>query len=324
MNPEDQRSILAALSDLAAAPGPAYDNAVGRREEDMGNARTGAVIAGLLCLTAAAHADPSVGFGAGQSMDPLDALGAAQGGVPRTPVEWVSISGGKFTMGTGDGAAFFSNAKPTREVTIKAFEMSKTLVTVEQYAECVVQGVCTEPAVGGYCNWIKPGRQRHPVNCVDWEQANQFARFKGARLPSEAEWEYAATSGGKDQKHPWGNEAASCERAVMHGDGGYGCGSGGTMPVCSKPAGNAKFASGGELCDAVGNVWHWVQDKYKDSYAGAPVDGSAVEGTGYHRVVRGGSFSLEGARSLRTDDRDFGDPGYRYASVGFRLARSGR
>lgn len=313
----------------------------------MKHARTGAVIAGLLCLTAVAHADPSgIGFGAGQSMDPLDALSAARAskapdaflwiipdgyvagadpsaGKPGQAVEWARINGGKFTMGTDDGAAPFSDAKPIRAVTIKTFEMSKTLVTVEQYAECVVKGGCTEPATGGHCNWRKIGRQRHPINCVDWEQADQFAKFKGGRLPSESEWEYAATSGGKNQ-YPWGDEAASCARAVMHGNGGLGCGSGGTMPVCSKPAGNARVASGGELCDVVGNVWQWVQDNYNDSYAGAPIDGSAVEGTNFYlevRVVRGGSFGSELASSLRAVRRDFDAPGRRRDYIGFRLAR---
>jgi formylglycine-generating enzyme required for sulfatase activity len=295
-------------------------------------------------LTAIAHADPSgIGFGAGHGMNPRDALSAARAsqapdtqriilagyvdlsvGKPSQAVEWVSINGGKFTMGTNDGADLFSNAKPVREVTIKTFEMSKTLVTVEQYAECVVKGGCTEPAAGDYCNWGKAGRQRHPINCLDWEQANQFARFKEARLPTEAEWEYAATSGGKNQKYPWGGEAASCERAVMYGNGGYGCGSDGTMPVCSKPAGNAKFSSGGELCDAVGNVWQWVQDMYKDSYAEAPIDGSAVEGSDSFRLLRGGSFNNDLADFLRADYRNHDFPGARRGIIGFRLARSSR
>lgn len=313
----------------------------------MKSERIGAVMAGLLCLAAVAHADSSgIGFGPGQSMSVSDALSAAKAskapdspriilagyvagndpsaGKPGQAVEWVSINGGKFTMGTDDGSALFSNAKPIREVTIKTFEMSKTLVTVEQYAECVAKGGCTEPATGGYCNWGKTGRQRHPINCVDWEQSNRFAKFKGARLPTEAEWEYAATSGGKNEKYPWGNEAATCERAVMYGNNGYGCGNDSTMPVCSKPAGNAKFVSGGELCDAVGNVWQWVQDKYQNSYANAPLDGSAVEGAGSGRVMRGGSFRSEVAGYLRADVRDLAGPGLRGVRFGFRLARSSR
>lgn len=243
-------------------------------------------------------------------------------GVPATPIEWVTIPGGKFTMGTDDGEEGFEDAKPIHEVAIKTFEMSKTVVTVEQYAECVIKGKCTKPDIWcDGCNWYETDRQLHPVNCVDWDQANQYAKFKGARLPSESEWEYAATSGGKNQKYPWGNEAPTCDKAVMfdHYEG-YGCGHNGTMPVCSKIYGNT--AQG--LCDMAGNVWQWVQDMYHNSYIGAPADGSAVEGAGSFRVLRGGSFSLMDASNLRADSRYLEHPGDHYNDFGFRLARSSR
>ena len=242
-------------------------------------------------------------------------------GVPTKPVEFITIPGGKFTMGTGSGERGFEDAKPIHEVAIKTFDMSKTAVTVEQYAECVIKGGCTEPATSDYCNWGVAGRQLHPVNCVDWDQASKYAKFKGGRLPSEAEWEYAATSGGKNQKYPWGNDEPTCDKAVMmYGNGGYGCGKNGTMPVCSKTAGNT--AQG--LCDMAGNVWQWVQDKYQDSYKGVPADGSACEGAGTSRVMRGGSFLNGGAGFLRADNRNDGFPGARYGIVGFRLVRSSR
>ena len=163
----------------------------------MKSNRIGAVTAGLLCLGAVYS-----GSSWGQELN-----------VPETPVEWVTVGGGKFTMGTDDGTDLFKDAKPIHEDSIKNFEMSKTLVTVEQYAECVIKGGCTEPGTGSYCNWGVAGRQRHPINCVDWDQANQYAKFKSARLPSESEYEYAATSGGKNQKYPWGNEDATSDKA---------------------------------------------------------------------------------------------------------------
>jgi formylglycine-generating enzyme required for sulfatase activity len=229
---------------------------------------------------------------------------------PATPIEWVSISGGKFTMRPTSIEEGFAAAKPLREVTIETFEMSKTAVTVAQYAECMIKGkgACTEPATGDYCNWGKPGRGNHPVNCVDWNQAKQYAKFKGARLPSEAEWEYAATSGGRNQKYPWGDKLDS-ELAVLNTNS--------TMPVCSKPGGNT--AQG--LCDMFGNVWQWVEDTYQNSYAGAPVGGSAFEGAGSARVVRGASFSSFDVRLLRGDNRGGDVPGFRHLSLGFRLAR---
>ncbi len=241
-------------------------------------------------------------------------------GVPSNPVKWVTITGGKFAMGTDSGENGFEDAKPIHEVSVETFYMSKTAVTVEQYAECVIKGGCTEPATGDYCNWGVTGRQLHPVNCVDWDQASKYAKFKGGRLPSESEWEYAATSGGKNQKYPWGNDEPTCDKAVMYGNGGFGCGKNSTMPVCSKTAGNT--AQG--LCDMAGNVWQWVQDKYQDSYKGAPVDGSAFEAAGSGRVVRGGSFRSNGAGNLRADYRGYVDPGHRYENFGFRLVRSSR
>jgi len=234
---------------------------------------------------------------------------------PIKPVEWVTISGGKFSMGTDSAGMDFEASKPVHEVAIKTFEMSKTAVTVEQYAECVNKGQCTRPDIGEYCNWGKTGRQLHPINCVDWHQANQYAKFAGGRLPSESEWEYAATSGGNNHKYPWGNADATCDKVV----GGKGCASDGTMPVCSKPAGNT--AQG--LCDMAGNVWQWVQDKYNYSYKDAPADGSAFEGAGIDRVIRGGSFGSILSLLLRADYRGFSEPGsICFGVVGIRLARS--
>ena len=228
-------------------------------------------------------------------------------GVPSKPVEWVSIPGGKFTMGTDDLGDLFTDAKPIHEVSIMTFKMSKTDVTVEQYAECVIKGKCEAPGIGGSCNWGVPGRQTHPVNCVSFAKALQYAEFKHARLPSESEWEYSATSGGRNQMYPWGNAEPTRDLVVASANF--------TSPVCSKPAGNT--AQG--LCDMAGNVWQWVEDVYVGSYAHTPVDGSAYEGWGDARVMRGGSIRDYTAEFLRADLRNL----YRYGDrpdIGFRLA----
>jgi len=227
-------------------------------------------------------------------------------------VEWVRIPGGSFNMGSKD----FEWAQPVHRVTVRTFEMTKTLVTVEQYKACVDAGACTAPDTGGKCNWGQSDRGKHPINCVDWYQAQAYAKWAGGRLPTEAEWEYAARSGGRDWKYPWGNENATCERAVMD-DGGYGCGRDSTWPVCSKPSGNTTQG----LCDMAGNVWEWVQDWYHDSYNGAPTDGSAWESpTGSHRVYRGGSWN-GGAGDVRAAFRYDYSPGLRGDDLGFRVAR---
>lgn len=235
------------------------------------------------------------------------------------PVEWVPFYGGRFFMGAED-LEFCKEARPVHEVVVGPFEISKTLVTVEQYAECVVKGKCSLPGTGknsnagANCNWGKEGRQFHPVNCVTWAQARQYAKFKGARLPTEAEWEFAATGGGQAQKYPWGSQPPTCARAVMD-QGGPGCGTGGTMPVCSKPAGNT--AQG--LCDMAGNVSQWMEDKATHSYNSGP-DWMRK------RSTRGGNFYHDGAfaDNLRAQNRDFGMEDELYDYRGFRIARASR
>ncbi|HQL58257.1 MAG TPA: formylglycine-generating enzyme family protein [Myxococcota bacterium] len=252
---------------------------------------------------------------------------------PDTDVEWVRIEGGSFSMGSDDDDSW-GNEQPVHRVTVPTFEMSRTEVTFKQYQACVSAGGCTAVHVDdGTCyvwtgsNWEQgtlPSSFQgddQPVVCVDWDQAQAFASWAGGRLPSEAEWEYAARSGGRDWKYPWGDEEATCERAVMwESSTGDGCGLDSTWPVCSKPSGNTTQG----LCDMAGNVWEWVQDWYYDTYDGAPTDGSAWESpTGSTRVDRGGSW-YDYARFVRAASRGGSLPGNRRGYVGFRLARSVR
>ena len=227
-------------------------------------------------------------------------------------VEWVLIEGADFEMGSNDGE---NDEVPIRTVQVASFEIAKTEVTIAQYGQCVITGVCTEPNTGTYCNWGSSGRDEHPVNCVDWEQASAYAAWIGGRLPSEAEWEYAARGGGQAVAYPWGDENATCERAAMN-DGGYGCGESRTWPVCLKPAGNTDQG----LCDMAGNVGEWAEDWF-GSYIDAPSDGSVRTNGGVFRVIRGGSW-LGTASSLRAARRYGLDPAIRYFYVGFRPARS--
>ncbi|MBI4061646.1 MAG: SUMF1/EgtB/PvdO family nonheme iron enzyme [Elusimicrobia bacterium] len=246
---------------------------------------------------------------------------APDGILPAAALEWVSIPGGTYALGAENGR---DDAKPIpgKTYAIAAFEMSRTAVTIAQYRQCVARSACTRPDELGDCNWGKAGRDNHPVNCVDWNQANDYAKFMGARLPSESEWEYAARGGGKGRAYPWGDEEPSCRRAVMFDGSGAGCGRKGTMPVCSKIAGNT--AQG--LCDMAGNVWQWVRDTYQNSYAATPADGGAFEGAGSNRVMRGGSFYTKEPGALRVSFRGQGNgyDGFRYGNIGFRLARSSR
>ena len=226
-------------------------------------------------------------------------------------ISMVHFSQGQFIMGCENEEG---DEKPVHTVTVPTFWMSKSEVTVGQYKACVNAGVCSAPDTGEHCNWGNSGREGHPVNCVDWHQARAFARWAGGRLPTEAEWEYAARSGGKVRKYPWVGEPATCSHAVMD-DGGNGCGQGRTTwPVCSKPSGNTEQG----LCDMAGNVWEWVEDVYTDSYSSAPTDGTARTTGGALRVRRGGSWFNTAGR-LRVANRGRDSPGVRGSDLGFRL-----
>jgi formylglycine-generating enzyme required for sulfatase activity len=169
------------------------------------------------------------------------------------------------------------------------------------------------------------------VNCVSWSQAATFCAWAGGRLPTEAEWEYAARSRGREIEYPWGNQAPTCEYAVIPDEGGvFGCGMDRTFPVCSKELGNTDQT----LCDMTGNVSEWLQDSYHGSYdcdtapvaaincafgGVAPTDGSAWEANAsVHRVLRGGSYDHSGR--LRTTSRHYRDEMRGDRAVGFRCA----
>jgi formylglycine-generating enzyme len=133
-------------------------------------------------------------------------------------------------------------------------KMLKTEVTVKQYKKCVDAGKCTGIETGEYLNGDKSGRGNHPINGVTWFQARDFCKWSGGRLPTDKEWEYAATSGGKEHDYPWGNEKPTCDLAVFDDGGGMGCGKDRTWPVCSKPRENTEQG----LCDMAGNVPEWT------------------------------------------------------------------
>jgi formylglycine-generating enzyme required for sulfatase activity len=238
---------------------------------------------------------------------PLVLALAAEGSNPAR-LDWVFIPGGTFTMGAPETEQAASpDEGPVHQVAVKAFEMTRNEVTVTQYRRCVEVGACTVPGAGEGCNWGVLGHEDHPINCVDWDQAATFARWAGGRIPTEAEWEYAAR-GGRDTLYAGSNDVGAVAWHVGNSGGS-------THPV------GGKLPNGYGLHDMSGNVWEWVADWYHRSYAGAPADGSAwVEGGNAHRVIRGGSASYAG-RPIRLAIRHGCSPGDRSAGLGFRLAR---
>ena len=238
--------------------------------------------------------------------------------VVATTAIWVAIEGAEFDMGSNGGDL---DEQPVRKVTVPTFEMLKTEVTIGQYVACMDVGMCSQPLDGAMgCEWFVEDREDKPVNCVNWQQATDYCTWAGGRLPSEAEWEFAARSRGQENVYPWGDEEATCEYAIMEDPvhPGTCCGVDDHWDVCSRsPWGDSEQG----LCDLAGSVWEWVQDWYHASYIDAPDDGSAWEsGGGAARVVRGGSCG-NNHETLRAANRDYSEPVNAILGLGFRCAR---
>ncbi len=222
-------------------------------------------------------------------------------------LEMVEIPEGQFQMGdlSGEGQ---HDESPVHEVTVSSFWLSKHEITFAQYD--LFSANKDKPDDSGW------GRGNRPVTNVTWDNAQEYAKWlsekTGAkfRLPSEAEWEYAARAGSKT-KYSWGN-TISCGNA----DYNYGeCSAWGTSPVgLFKP-------NGFGLYDMSGNAWEWVNDCYHNNYDKAPLDGSAwVTGSCYSHVLRGGSWNNLPDR-LTVSYRAQNSSNYHYSNTGFRLVR---
>jgi len=216
----------------------------------------------------------------------------------------VYVPAGEFIMGSDEGD---SDEQPVHTVYLDAFYIDKTEVTNAQYRKCVEAGACDAPSDTIY--YDDGNYAQRPVVFVNWYQADDYCRWAGKRLPSEAEWEKAAR-GTDGRTYPWG-EGIDCDHAQY-----YGCG-GGTVPVGSRPKGASPYG----VLDMAGNVWEWVADWYgKDYYSRSPGRNPSGSDSGEYRVLRGGSWSSE-AYVVRSAYRHWNDPGSRGSGVGFRCAR---
>ena len=247
-----------------------------------------------------------------------------------TPIDWISIQGGEFEMGTAKENIVLPDEideTPRKKVRVSTFYISKTEVTVGQYWECVHAKKCTAPVnyTKKGCLYGREGYDDYPVNCVNWQQAVEFASFVNGRLPTEAEWEFAATSRGLRNPYPWGSEKADCSLAVMDDGAGPGCGSKIAHKVCSKPKGNTEQG----LCDMAGNIYELVGNWYqKQPYQNQPYTQDGIFENPHdpdlpdfkgHRLLKGGSgYSKEVDRTLRAANRGYNShPGSRWH--GFRV-----
>jgi formylglycine-generating enzyme required for sulfatase activity len=257
--------------------------------------------------------------------------------VPKSPIpsnQFVAVKGGTFQMGDtfGDGKAY---EKPVHSVTVSSFEMSKYEVTNAQYAQflneygspTVKEGEYKEQAmiyehewgvknVAG--NWYAAkGYENYPVVNVTWYGANEFCKFYGYRLPTEAEWEYAARSGGKNEK--WAGtsiEENLGDYAWYYENGDYK-----THPVGKKDSNDLG------LYDMSGNVWEWCSDWFESDFYQDCADydirnnpENEKESRSHTRVFRGGSFGWI-SYFVRLSYRGQDWPSYRERDCGFRVVR---
>ncbi|MFO7583531.1 MAG: formylglycine-generating enzyme family protein [Anaerolineales bacterium] len=213
----------------------------------------------------------------------------------------VFIPAGSFQMGGLDQDAK-ANEKPARPVSISAFWMDKLEVTNAMYSLCVQAGVCQLPRDLGSATrpsyFANAEFADYPVIFVSWEDAKTYCNWAGRRLPTEAEWEYAAR-GSDFRRYPWGDQSPTNNLA------NYDYGVRDTMRVGSYPSGASPFG----VLDMAGNVWEWVADFYNESYyEGGPSQDPRGPATasvhGLRRSIRGGSWA-DAYKEVRVSNRGF-------------------
>ena len=252
---------------------------------------------------------------------------------PIVPKGMVSIPAGEFQMGSDDprleGFTKLADERPAHTVYVDAFSMDEHEVTNFEYQQFVRANPSWQKDkieerfhAGDYLkNWTgnayPSGKTRHPVVYVSWYAAMAYAQWQGKRLPTEAEWEYAARGGLSGKAYPWGDEFKLIEKYIEW--------TGDTTKV------GQYRPNGYGLYDMAGNVWEWCLDEYnKDFYSTSPRENpfSGANGLDWvvnnfidvksDRVLRGGSWH---DRVMRVAYRSWKEPTKTYLDTGFRCVK---
>ncbi|HZO88159.1 MAG TPA: SUMF1/EgtB/PvdO family nonheme iron enzyme [Chthonomonadaceae bacterium] len=261
---------------------------------------------------------------------------------PASVTEMIAIPGGAFRMGSNDRHGY-DNEKVEHQVEVAPFQLERTPVSAAQWVEFIQEGgyrrkeLWTEegwawrqhegaehpeywrPHGKGYLYYSAVGLRSlspgEPVSSISWYEADAYARWQGKRLPTEAEWEYAAAwdpATGRTRRYPWGDDPEPGDRAD------YGLQRWAPLPVGGKTTANALG-----LCNMAGGVWEWTAKPFLPypGFRAFPYDGYSKDHMdGKHYVCRGGSWATA-APILRCSFRNWYVPTYRQGFLGVRCAR---
>ena len=217
----------------------------------------------------------------------------------KAPEGMVYLPGGTFSMGSNFGK---TNETPVHEVEIAPFYIEIHEVTVQEYSSFLEESGYPQPA------YWQPELDRpdDPVVGITWEAALAYASWSGKRLPTEAEWEYAARGGTAGTIYPWGNEPDRKHANFS---------STGIAPVKRfKPNGYG-------IHDMIGNVWEWCSDWYSDDYYKvSPRNNPQGPFSGTHKVLRGGTW-YSNEEQVRITNRYYSLPDIKSFHIGFRCVK---
>ena len=280
------------------------------------------------------------------SSSPVSGEGWGERGVASSSDrDMVLVPAGLFRMGSDDVALTLDNERPQHEVFVPAFLIDRYPVTNAEFLRFILAGGYHECAYWSPAGWqwreqnavehplywreagksawveiglgqARPLTPRHPVQCVSWYEAEAYARWTGKRLPTEEEWEKAASwDGERAERHsyPWGEDAPT---ALTCNFDAY---PEGTTPVDQRPAGRSPAG----CFDMLGNVWEWTGTWFQPytGFTAFPYEGySLLYFDRQHRVLRGGSWATR-RHVLRSTFRNWYQPWVREIFAGFRCAK---